>query len=130
MTYCRSHTQPTVVLGHADRGYRSEAYHYFRRLGVIFVAAETAQEARQLARLLTASVVILDAELPDESGHLTCAKIKADNPECRIVLLGHGDAADGPEFAKFAGADAFVDRADGPEALTGYVLGSPVEAVC
>jgi DNA-binding NarL/FixJ family response regulator len=74
-------------------------------------------EAQRLAVELVPDIVILDVDLPDESGWLSAAKIRIAPPEQRVVLLA-GEADERlQERARSLGAIGLVRRQDGPEAL-------------
>ena len=65
--------QPCLVLAHPDPVYAAVVSRAFRRLGWDVCPAGTGPEARRLAQLLQAQLVVLDTQLPDETGWLTCA---------------------------------------------------------
>lgn len=113
--------QTQLVLAHANSRFRRDARCYFRELGIRVAGAGSAEECRQLVRDMRTSMVVLDSGLSDESGYLACAKIKADNPSCKIILLIDRGAADGPGLARFAGADAWVNREEGLQGLASRV---------
>jgi len=73
-------------------------------------------------------VVILDTELPDESGWLTAAKILLDRPEQKIFLVGPERTAASERFASFLGAAGYFTRDDSPAALAEEVLGTLMQA--
>jgi CheY-like chemotaxis protein len=83
----------------------------FRRTGWDVYLAESGPQLRRLVRLLAADLVVVDAALPDESGWLTCAKLREEWPNGRIVVLGEGDAREG-RLAAFVGADVVVPYAE------------------
>ena len=60
--------RPRMLLAYADAGYASECGRYFRRLGweVQMVGAAASKPA--LSPMIPPDVVVLDAELLDESG--------------------------------------------------------------
>jgi DNA-binding NarL/FixJ family response regulator len=62
-------------------------------------------------------MVILDSELPDESGWLTCAKLTQEQPELHVVLVADHIDASSHQFAYYVGAAALVSRNDGLRAL-------------
>jgi DNA-binding NarL/FixJ family response regulator len=72
---------------------------------------------RALAAELLPSLVVLDAELPEESGWLTCAKLKQEQPDLKVVLLVDQVNLSSHAFGYFAGASALVLRNDGLHAL-------------
>src|SRR5437899_1851345 len=79
--------RPRLLLAYADPTYASECGRYFRRLGWAVEMVATGAEARELAHEYRPDVVVLDAELLDESGWLTSAKISTENPDLRIILV-------------------------------------------
>jgi DNA-binding NarL/FixJ family response regulator len=83
-------------------------------------------EAQRLSGELMPQVIVLDVDLPDESGWLSAAKIRIAPPEQRIVLLtGHVDPQV-RERAESLGVAGVVPRADGPEALAPLAFGQPL----
>lgn len=81
----------------------------FRLRGWDPYIAESGPQLRRLVRLLEADLAVLDVALDEESGWLTCAKLREEWPAGRIVLLGR-DGARRRRLAAFAGADALVPR--------------------
>jgi DNA-binding response OmpR family regulator len=59
--------RPSVLVAHADPVYATGAARAFGRLGWDAYTARTGPEARRLARMLGADLVVLGADLPDES---------------------------------------------------------------
>jgi DNA-binding response OmpR family regulator len=113
--------RPSLVLAHADPVYAAGAARAFRRLGWDPYTARTGPEARRLARLLGANLVVLDAELCGESGWLTCAKLVQELPRVKVVLVADDLDAHREQFAAFVGARALVARAAGVPALLARV---------
>jgi DNA-binding response OmpR family regulator len=103
-------SQPGFVLAHADAGYRARAASYLWRLGLDFASVGSAQDLHEIAQAVTLPLVVLDTDLPDESGYLTCAKIKRSRPDCRVLLLGHPAASENYRLAQFVGAEVLLDR--------------------
>lgn len=81
-------------------------------------------QARRLAHWLCADVVILEAELPEESGWLTCAKLTRELPLVKVILLGEDATAENQRFASFVGAAAFLGRRESFTALYAEVTGT------
>jgi len=79
--------RPLMILAYADSAHAANCGRYFRRLGWEVHLVATATEAWRLLNIFSPQAVVLDTELPDESGWLTCAKITHRNPEQRVVLL-------------------------------------------
>ena len=66
--------------------------------------------------MLEADLVVLDAELFEESGWLTCAKLVGELPLVPVVLVTAGDARS-RRLGSFVGASAVVRRDAGMAAL-------------
>ena len=115
--------RPRLLLAYADAAYASECGRYFRRLGWEVEMVASGAEARELASEYRPHVVVLDAELLDESGWLTSAKISTDNSEVRIILVTDEPADHVKSRLQTVGADQSVHRQDGAEALALTVLG-------
>jgi DNA-binding response OmpR family regulator len=107
---------PCVILAGSPVAYTAAAGRTLRRRGWDVYTARTGPEARRLARLLAADLVILDADLPGESGWLTCAKLAGERPLLPVVLVTAGDARSG-RLAAFVGASEVVRRDAGMPAL-------------
>jgi DNA-binding response OmpR family regulator len=108
-------------LAYADPVYASECGRYFRRLGWEVQMVASGAEARILAAEYQPQVVVLDAELLDESGWLTSAKMSTDNPELRIIVVT-SESTQNDRLA-MVGAEQAVRRAAGAEGLAYAVLG-------
>ena len=76
----------------------------FRRQGWDVYTAHGGPEVRRLARMLGPQLVVLQADLPDESGWLTCDKLLRELPHVRVILVNSGLSAEGCRFATFVGA--------------------------
>lgn len=116
--------RPRLLLAYADAAYASACGRYFRRLGWEVEMVASGAEARVLASEYRPNVVALDAELLDESGWLTSAKISSENPALAIVLVTGEHTGDMPDRLRMVGAGHSVRRADGAEALGHAILGS------
>jgi DNA-binding response OmpR family regulator len=104
---------PCLVLACFDAG----AARAFRRRCWDVYTARTGPEARRLARMMEADLVVLDAELPEESGWLTCEKLTHEVPGIRVILVDAEPDPQRAELAEFVGAAALVGRADGLQEL-------------
>ena len=103
--------RPRLLIAYADAAYASECGRYFRRLGWEVEMVASGIEACELVQEYRPNVVVLDAELLDESGWLTSA-----NNALRIVVISdnaHDRVRDFPS----------VRRQDGTEALAMTILG-------
>ncbi len=115
--------RPRLLLAYSDPAYASECGRFFRRLGWEVQMVASGVEARELAGDYHPDVVVLDAELLDESGWLTSAKISTANPELRIILVEDQPAESTQQRLQSVGATRSVCRKDGAEALAMVVLG-------
>lgn len=115
--------RPRLLLAYADAAYASECGRYFRRLGWEVQMVAGGAEALLLADEYQPDVVVLDAELLDESGWLTSAKINKEHPKLRIILVS--DEQNLHERLQAVGAERAVRRADGAEELAHVILGRP-----
>src|SRR5947208_16969039 len=79
--------RPRLLLAYSDSAHASRCVRYFRRLGWEVHMSASGNEAQRLACELAPSVVVLDADLPDESGWLSSAKITLAHPEEKVILL-------------------------------------------
>jgi ActR/RegA family two-component response regulator len=113
--------RPCLVLAHTDAAYAAMSSRAFRRRGWDVYNAQTGPEARRLARMLDADLVVLDTALPGESGWLTCEKLTAELPGTRVVLVAPEAGGWEQRFAEFVGAAAVLRRGDGASALLGEV---------
>ena len=105
--------RPCVVLAQpAEDGTATR----LRRLGWDVYQAGDGPEARRLAQMLDAELVVIDVNLPDESGWLTSAKLAHERPGQRIVLMGEAGEKN-QERARFVGANAIVPCHDTLAAL-------------
>ena len=121
--------RPCLILAHADPAYVAPVVRAFRRLGWDVYAAQTGPEVRRLARMLDPQLVVMQADLPQESGWLTCDKLTGEMPTCKVVLVAAGPEAHHAALASFVGAAALVDRRDGLAALLAEVREPALPAV-
>src|SRR6516162_7335231 len=109
--------RPCLVLAHADPMYAALVRQIFLRLRWDVHTASSGTQARELAAELNPCLVVLDAELPDESGWLTCAKLTKEQPDLHVVLVADHIGRSSHAFAYYVGAAALVGRNDGLRAL-------------
>jgi ActR/RegA family two-component response regulator len=114
--------RPRLLLAYADSAYASRIVRSFRRLGWEVHMAATAAEARRLIDVYAPNAVLLEIDLPDESGWSASARIAAAHPDQRVILLGERPEQASARLAA-AGAAALVSRADGMEGLVRAVYG-------
>ncbi|HYV35525.1 MAG TPA: response regulator, partial [Gemmataceae bacterium] len=79
--------RPRMVVAYADSMHAAQSARQFRRLGWEVHLASSGPDARRLAQELTPEVVIMDTQLPDESGWLTCAKMMLAHGVQKVVLV-------------------------------------------
>jgi CheY-like chemotaxis protein len=118
------HYRPCLVLGHSDPVYAAGARRALRRLGWDVYLAGSGPEARRLARMLSAEIVILDTEIPEESGWLTCDKLVRDDLSLKVFLVSPTVNPVGEDFRTFVGASGLICYSDGVQALVDEVCGN------
>jgi len=116
-------SRPRLLLAYSDPAYASECGRYFRRLGWEVQMVASSAEARLLATDYHPDVVALDADLLDESGWLTSAKISTENPSLGIILIVGPTTECSDDRLQMVGAEHAVRRTGGAEALAHVVLG-------
>jgi DNA-binding NarL/FixJ family response regulator len=85
--------------------------------------AADGETAVQLCHELLPDVVILDIDLPHKNGFRVTRLLKETLPQIYVVVLsGHGDGAT-RQLAADVGADAFVEKSDGWQALLAELQG-------
>jgi DNA-binding response OmpR family regulator len=102
---------------------------YLRQYGWDAFQADSASELRRLARCLEPTVVVLDTAAAEESGWLTCAKLRLEYPALKIVLVTGNPVPRKRRFARFVGASELVDRGGGVTQLVDAVFGAALRAV-
>jgi ActR/RegA family two-component response regulator len=110
---------PCLVLA----GFEGAVAREFRRRGWDVYPARTGPEARRLARMVQADLVVLDTFLPEESGWLTCEKLTQEMPGVRVVLIDPDPRR--AALAEFVGAAALV----GSDGLAALMEIDPAEAL-
>ncbi len=91
--------------------------------------ASTAAEAVCAASDLEPDVVVLDNKLGDGSGVAACRRIKAANPQIRVVMLTAYSDETAAAAALRAGASAFLLKRSGGDSLIRAVKGTDTEAL-
>ena len=100
------HSPLRLILASTDRVEATRAAAYFEHQGWEVHRTGSGVEARRLTHAVRPDAVILDTNLPDETGWLTCAKLRLAKPTQKIVLVG----SDERELSAFVGASALVSR--------------------
>ena len=121
--------RPCLILAHTDPVYTTQVIRAFRRFGWDVYPAHNGPEVRRLTRMLEPQLVVMQADLPDESGWLTCDKLTGEFPMCKVVLVAADPKPDHAAFAAFVGAAALADRKDGLAALLAQVREPALPAV-
>jgi DNA-binding response OmpR family regulator len=109
--------RPRLLLAYADSAYAARVARSFRRLGWEVHLAPSAAEARRLVEVHGPQVMLIELDLPDESGWSACADITSAHPEVRAVLLATTRPENCHERFGASGAAALVTRAEGMESL-------------
>ncbi len=125
----KSMNRPQLVLAHASADYAQAICRHYNGLGWETHQVSSAREARTLAGELAPTAVVLGTELPDESGWLTCDKIRLDRPAQKVILVTDRSSPGNRRFAEFVGASALVHEDAGIEALAEQVGGRLASAV-
>ena len=93
---------PRLVLG--GRAFSARLAALLRELGWDVQTAADAAEARRLALRHRPHAVLLAADADDESGFLSCAKLRLCLPRVRVVLVAPEKSPAAERFAGFVGA--------------------------
>jgi len=125
----RAGSRPRMVLAHRDPQYLSSASRHFRRLGWDVRRASSGAEARRLAFVHEPAVSILDTELADQSGWLSCCKIRRDGRCDKVILISPALERAPIAFARFVGAATLVGEHAGISALVDAVYDAECAAV-
>ncbi len=120
---------PCLVVAHADRDYTNLVGKDFRARGWTVFTTDSAASLQRLAAALRPTAVVLDADLPDESGWLTCGKLGVQAPHLPVVLVSEQRTAKRQRLAAFVGAAAIVSRPAGVRVLAQEVLGAAAAAI-
>jgi DNA-binding response OmpR family regulator len=117
-------TPPRLILAHGNPDYAGRVGREFERLGWEVHPVRSGSEARRLARTLKPQLVVLAAEARQETGWLTCAKLRQEQPGCRVILVGHEPTPECARLTEFVGAAALVEQGAGVDALVEEVCGA------
>lgn len=94
-----------LILASADCEQGARAAEFFQHQGWEVHRTRSGVEARRLTHTVRPDAIILDTNLHDETGWLTCAKLRLAKPGQKVVLVG---AAEGRPLSLFVGAAALV----------------------
>ena len=115
--------RPLLLLGFGASAFAAQVSRQFRRHGWEVRQASSGTQVRRLCPDLAPEVVILDVDLPGESGWLTAAKLRLERPGQRILLVGDRNSPHNENFADFLGISGFLNRNDGLMPLFDEILG-------
>lgn len=121
--------RPILVLAHTDALYAELVHRTFVRWGWRVCRAASGPDARAWAARLSPSLVVLDTDLPGESGWLTSDKLSRDLPGTRVILITDRPTGKKERFATFVGAVALVGRQGSLQALLGEARETMLPAV-
>jgi DNA-binding response OmpR family regulator len=114
--------RPCLILGYVKSEFASRWGRFFRRQGWEVHLAADAGEARRLTHSLVPTAVVLDVEMPDETGWLAAAKLTQEWPDVKVLLVG-GRAPKRTTDIADVGAAAWLGRDDDPELALGKLMG-------
>jgi CheY-like chemotaxis protein len=121
---------PCVVLAHSSPAYAAVAGRTLRQLGCDVILAKDAPEARRLARMLLADLVVLEDSTAGESVWLVCAKLAQELPNTRILIIASDKTTPQDQnLAEFVGASALVPMTVGVEELVSQLSGRALQEV-
>jgi len=89
-------------------------------IDVIGEAATAAEGVEECQRLMP-DVVLLDMRLPDDTGLQACREIRAISPQIKVIFLTAFADEDAVLSAVFAGADGYLLKEIGGEALVSAI---------
>src|SRR5262245_6957966 len=117
MNRCLMEGRPRLLLVYSDSGYASQVGRYFRRLGWEVRMAPRSCDARKQVADFRPNYVVIDVDMPEESGWLTAAKMMMSPGAARVILQTASRYDHDGRFADFLELDGMAAREDGVEAL-------------
>jgi len=115
--------RPLLILAYADSAHAAQCGRFFRRHGWEVRLVASAAEARRLLTSLSPRAIVLDTELPDESGWLASAKMTQEDPSRNVILLAPHRAPESSQHLANVGARALVTRQERMEILAEAIMG-------
>jgi CheY-like chemotaxis protein len=76
-----------VLVADSDERVRRSAHGLLGSFGCVVETARDGQEALTMARLGTYDAILVDIRLPDMSGHDAFCKLRAAQPQARVILM-------------------------------------------
>jgi DNA-binding response OmpR family regulator len=120
--------RPCLVVALGDPAVAIDACRRFRRQGWDVYQTHGGPEARRLVRMLEPELVVLGVDLEGESGFLTCAKLKRERPDGKVILVSEDAGPRNCGMAVFVGASALVRPQDCAALLANPASHAPVHA--
>jgi DNA-binding response OmpR family regulator len=105
-----------IVIAHSDAAYVADLHERLQLRGCVVHVARSGEQARLLAHRTRAEIVVLDSEMPLESGWLTADKLRREH-SARVIVVTPEFTFQDRRFGEFVHAAAIVDRLAGPEAV-------------
>ncbi|MBY0526417.1 MAG: response regulator [Gemmataceae bacterium] len=116
---------PRLVVAHPSRPFLAQLCRRLASMGWQVHVADSGTHLRQLAHRFAPSIVVLDADLADESGWLTCAKLRRERPRQRVILVSVDPTAERRRLASFVGGDGLVSQSEEVLAMIDAVCDTP-----
>jgi DNA-binding response OmpR family regulator len=113
-----------AIIAHSDSDFLTRLSRQLRRMGWAVHTGRSGSDARRLVHTLAPAVVILGTEFDDESGWLTCAKLRHELPEQQIILVAFEPTPERQRLAQFVGAESLAAQSEEVLALIDAVYGS------
>ena len=120
--------RPRLVFAYVDSAHAAQCSRFLRRQGWEVHLVTSAEQVHQLVQELNPQVVVLDLDLPDESGWLAAAKILLKNADRRFILTCQQVTDQNRDWAADLGT-AIIAREDGPAALAQEIQSHLAQAV-
>jgi DNA-binding response OmpR family regulator len=120
--------RPELILSFRDPRHTAVVGEAFRQRGWRVHPARSGREVRALARELVAPTILLGTDQVEESGWLTCAKLRQEQPHLRVFLVAPAVTPERRRFAAFLGAAGLLGQQDDPRAVVRAVCGARLPA--
>lgn len=114
--------RPRLLLIYSDSAHASRCGRYFRRLGWEVRLVSSGSEAQKQLAEFRPDYAVVDVDLPDESGWLTCAKMMLMPGAPQVIIQTSSRDAVDARFMTFLNLDGMVTRDEGVEGLAERIL--------
>jgi DNA-binding response OmpR family regulator len=101
---------PEVLIVEDDDSLREVLTEALKRDGFSFATARSGDEAIQMAYELSPKVVLLDVDLPGQSGLLVAAKLKVVQPSPRVLFITALPRGQSDRLAAFLRVDGVLHK--------------------